>query len=213
MTDMFANCAKLTSITSPSQCPNLKENWQVIEVNRNENTFTVKRHYIKNVDGLPTVVTSNEVTLQDCEQITFENKTDELLFDNVSQDNIRDMLLSKAPIVNAEGVISPFTNQFIIWAKDTNAVKTNFLAQTSDISALQTNISALQTNLAEVIETLTTLSDYVHNTVDTQISQINSNISTAFQFNSIIPLIKNGSTQQNKLTFSVSSETLTITTS
>ena len=186
---------------------------QVIEVNRNENTFTVKRHYIKNVDGLPTVVTSNEVTLQDCEQITFENKTDELLFDNVSQDNIRDMLLSKAPIVNAEGVISPFTNQFIIWAKDTNAVKTNFLAQTSDISALQTNISALQTNLAEVIETLTTLSDYVHNTVDTQISQINSNISTAFQFNSIIPLIKNGSTQQNKLTFSVSSETLTITTS
>jgi len=129
MTDCFSGCSSLQAIYVPEVLPQ-ESTWHAWEMSKDTaNTQTVAKVY--NLDG--TSVSVN-VPSTGTYSTKVTDKVDELLFASaagtITSAMIQKMLQIKAPITGSESVLDPTKDNFVLWAKNQQEIKTNIVTNT-----------------------------------------------------------------------------------
>lgn len=127
MTDCFKNCDSLQAIYVPEVAPQEESTWHAWEMSKDTaNSQTVAKVY--NLDG--TSVSVN-VPSTGTYSTKVTDKVDELLFASsagtITSAMIQKMLQIKAPITGRESVLDPTKDNFVLWAKNQQEIKTNIV--------------------------------------------------------------------------------------
>ena len=126
MTDCFTNCDSLQAIYVPEVIPQ-ESTWHAWEMSKDTvNSQTAVKVY--DLDG--TSVSVN-VPSTGTYSIKVTDKVDELIFAStagtITSAMIQKMLQIKAPITGRESALDPTNDNFVLWAKNQQAIKTNIV--------------------------------------------------------------------------------------
>lgn len=152
MNSVFTGCASLNTIHTTSKAGSSSDaEWRHVTVkpnNYNEYTITVR-----DLKGTTSTikVTSTAIT---------SAVTDELIFSpqgELSDSYITDMLSYRLPFGNG---LDPSKKNFVVWAADSSAVKTNIVSsEDADITSLQKEVATLKAELAKSVKLSGTLAE------------------------------------------------------
>ncbi|MBP5452911.1 MAG: leucine-rich repeat protein, partial [Treponema sp.] len=129
MTDCFTNCDSLQAIYVPEVIPQ-ESTWHAWEMSKDTvNSQTAVKVY--DLDG--TSVSVN-VPSTGTYSIKVTDKVDELIFAStagtIMSVMIQKMLQIKVPITGRESALDPTNDNFVLWAKNQQAIKTNIVTNT-----------------------------------------------------------------------------------
>lgn len=140
MTDCFKNCDSLQAIYVPEVAPQ-ESTWHAWEMSKDTvNSQTAVKVY--DLDGTSVSVnvpSSGDYTLR------VTDKVDELLFspsESISASTIQKMLQTKAPITGNVNALDPTKDNFVMFAKDRTAAKTNITTDVVEVGNMLPPTSA-----------------------------------------------------------------------